>query len=185
MRGWTRSMTWTETGLPWQNPSPGITGPEEPFYYATTGPVDGTNLWNGVATESRFRVILAPWIDGTRLAERLNEHGLPGVTFSASAIPHPRTGRVWYGVRLNIGDPKRYLPSTTMVYILAEIRRQHPDRFRFARPRRGPYLFDLVWGTKDVRLALQRGDPATKIVAQWRPAIERFKKQRQPYLLYP
>jgi uncharacterized protein YbbC (DUF1343 family) len=185
MRGWMRAMTWAETGLPWQNPSPGITGPLEPFYYATTGPVDGTNLWNGVATESRFRVILATWIDGPRLAERLNRRGLPGVKFSPSAIPHPRTGRVWAGVRLNIDDPKRYLPSTTMVYVLAEIRALHPDRFKFAQPRRGPYLFDLVWGTKSVRLALQRGDTAAKIVARWQPALDRFKTRRQAYLLYP
>jgi uncharacterized protein YbbC (DUF1343 family) len=60
MTGWRRTMTWTETGLPWVNPSPGITSPDAPFYYAATGPIDGTNLWNGVATSSRFRVALAP-----------------------------------------------------------------------------------------------------------------------------
>ncbi|MDR7418293.1 MAG: DUF1343 domain-containing protein, partial [Armatimonadota bacterium] len=75
MRGWTRGMTWSDTRLPWQNPSPGITGPQEPFYYAATGPVDGTNLWNGVATDHRFRVVLAPWIDARALAGRLNARG--------------------------------------------------------------------------------------------------------------
>ncbi len=185
MRGWHRTMTWTDTGLPWRNPSPGITGPEEPFYYAATGPVDGTNLWNGVATESRFRAILAPWIDGPRLAERLNGHGLPGVRFTPSAIPHPRTGRVWHGVRLHVTDPARFAPSTTIVYILAEIRQLHGDRFAFTQPRRGPYVFDLVWGTKSLRLALQRGDPASRIVAGWQPGLERFRALRQRHLLYP
>jgi uncharacterized protein YbbC (DUF1343 family) len=184
MRGWRRAMTWADTGLPWRNPSPGITGPQEPFYYAATGPVDGTNLWNGVATESRFHVVLAPWIDGAALAARLNAAGLGGVRFSASALPHPRTGRVWYGVRLHVTDPAAFRPSTTMVYILAEIRRLHGDRLVFARPRRGPYVFDQVWGTKDVRLALLHGESGAAIVRRWQPALERFNTLRERFLLY-
>jgi uncharacterized protein YbbC (DUF1343 family) len=184
MNGWTREMTWADTGLPWQNPSPGITGPGEPFYYAATGPVDGTNLWNGVATDHRFRVVLAPWIDGPALAERLNAHGLTGVQFTASAIPHPRTGVVWYGVRLHVTDPRTFRPSTTMAHILAEVRRLHGDKLVFRRPRKGPYLFDQVWGTKSVRLALVRGDPPDRIVAQWQSSLERFRRLRDRYLLY-
>jgi uncharacterized protein YbbC (DUF1343 family) len=184
MRGWTRKMTWADTGLPWENPSPGITYPEAPFYYAATGPVEGTNVWNGVATESRFQVVLAEWIDGPALAERLNRYTLPGVQFTPSAIPYVHTGRVWQGVRFHITDPATFRPSTTIIYVLAEIRRLYPEQFAFRQPRRGPHLFDLVWGTKTVRLALSRGDPAPAIVAQWQPALERFQKLREPYLLY-
>ena len=184
MRGWTRSMAWADTGLRWENPSPGITSPDAAFTYAATGPVDGTNIWNGVATESRFQVVLAPWIDGPTLAERLNRYDLPGVRFTPSALPHPRTGQVWYGVRLHVTDPARFKPSTTVVYILAEIRHLYSNRLVFTRPRRGPYLFDMVWGTKALRLALARGDPAAAIVARWQPALQRFQKLREPYLLY-
>lgn len=184
MRGWTRNMLWADTGLRWENPSPGITSPDAAFTYAATGPVDGTNLWNGVATESRFQVVLAAWIDGPTLAERLNKHDLPGVRFTPSAIPYPHTGKVWYGVRLHVTDPARFRPSTTMVYILAEIRSLYGDQLVFKRPRRGPYLFDMVWGTKTLRLALTRGEPAAAIVARWQPALERFQKLREPYLLY-
>ncbi|MCL6553091.1 MAG: DUF1343 domain-containing protein [Firmicutes bacterium] len=184
MDGWTRTMRWVDTGLPWINPSPGITAPDAVFTYAATGPVDGTNLWNGVATESRFQVVLAPWLDGRQLAARLNRYGLPGVRFAASALPHPRTGRVWYGVRFHVTDPAVFRPSTTLVYVLVEIRRLHADRLRFTAPRQGPYLFDLVWGTKDVRLGLLRGDDAATIVARWQPALQRFLKLRQGFLLY-
>ncbi len=184
MHGWARRMRWTDTGLPWVNPSPGITGPEAVFHYAATGAVDGANVWNGVATDSRFQVVLTQWIDGPTLAEALNKHGLPGVTFTPSAIPHPRTGQVWTGVRLHITDPASFKPSTTIVYVLAEIRRLYGKQLVFTRPRRGPYLFDLVWGTKDLRLAIARGDPAADIVARWQPALQRFQKLREAYLLY-
>jgi len=184
MRGWERRMVWADTGLPWAAPSPGLVDPDIAPYYAATGPFDGTNVWNGVATTSRFRVALAPWIDGPRLAERLNRYHLPGVHFTPSAIPYPLNGKVYQGVRLNITDPRVFRPSTTSVYILAEIRRMHGDRLRFRLSRRAPPLFDLVWGTRQVRLALQRGEPAETIVRAWQPALARFLRLRREYLLY-
>jgi uncharacterized protein YbbC (DUF1343 family) len=185
MQGWKRAMRWADTGLPWVNPSPGITAPDAAFHYAATGPVDGTNLWNGVATESRFQVVLAKgWIDGQVLADALNAYNLPGVRFSASAIPHPRTYEVWRGVRFHVTDPATFKPSTTMIYVLAEIRRLYGAQLIFRKPGRGPYLFDLVWGTADVRLALSKGQSASAIVARWQPALERFKRLRQAHLLY-
>jgi uncharacterized protein YbbC (DUF1343 family) len=184
MQGWARRMRWADTGLPWVNPSPGITSPEAVFHYAATGPVEGTNIWNGVATDSRFQVLLAQWIDGPTLAEALNRYGLPGVTFTPSALPHPRTGQVWTGVRLNITDPTSFKPSTTAVHVLTEISRLYGKQLLFTPPRSGPYLFDLVWGTKDLRLAIARGDPPADIVARWQPALQRFQKLRETYLLY-
>jgi uncharacterized protein YbbC (DUF1343 family) len=185
MQGWKRSMRWADTGLPWVNPSPGITAPDAVFHYAATGPVDGTNLWNGVATDSRFQVVLAKgWIDGPTLADALNAHHLPGVRFSPSAIPHPKTYEIWRGVRFHVTDPATLRPSTTMIHVLAEIRRLYGAQLVFKKPRRGPHLFDLVWGTADVRLALAKGQPASAIVARWQPGLERFKRLRAAHLLY-
>lgn len=184
MQGWTRRMIWTETGLPWVNPSPGITNPEAVFHYAATGPVDGTNIWNAVATDSRFQAVLATWIDGPTLAGAMNQQKLPGVTFTPSAIPYPHTGEVWRGVRLHIIDPATFKPSTTIVTVLTEIHRLYAKRMVFTRPRRGPYLFDLVWGTKDLRVAIARGDRPADIVSRWRPALQRFQKLREASLLY-
>ena len=184
MQGWARTMLWADTGLPWANPSPGLIDADISPYYAATGPLDGTNLWNGTSTPSRFRVVLAPWLDGAALAERLNGHNLPGVRFTPSAIPLPGTLNVWYGVRLHVTDPTVFRPTTTTVYVLAEIRRLPGSKLAFRAPRRGYHLFDLVWGTKQVRLALQRGEPAAQIVAAWQPSLARFLKLRQSFLLY-
>jgi len=81
MRGWSRRMVWEETGLPWVRPSPNIATMLTPFYYAATGVLDGTNLSNGAGTPLPFQVVSSPWLDGDRLAARLNAAGLPGVTF--------------------------------------------------------------------------------------------------------
>jgi uncharacterized protein YbbC (DUF1343 family) len=54
----------------------------------------------------------------------------------------------------------------------------------FTQPRRGPYLFDLVWGTKDLRIAIARGDRPADIVARWQTGLQRFQKLREALLLY-
>jgi len=184
MDGWDRTMSWSDTQLDWINPSPGITSAEAPFFYATTGPLDGMNLWNGVGTSSRFRVVLATWLDGARLADRLTRRNLPGVRFTPSALPHPRSGRIFRGVRLHITDPQQYRPALTALVILAEIRALHGDRLTFTRSRSGRYLFDIIWGTKEIRLAVTRGDPPGRTVARWQPALQRFQQLRERYLLY-
>jgi uncharacterized protein YbbC (DUF1343 family) len=184
-QGWGRAMTWRDTGLVWTNPSPGLLTDDSPFYYAATGAIDGTNLWNGTGTDARYRVILATWIDGAALAERLNARRIPGVVFSASSVPHPTTGRIWRGVRLHLTDPGQFRPSTTTVYVLAEIRAMYGRKLIFRRARHGRPLFDRVWGTRDVRQAIQRGEPAERIVARWQPDLNRFQQARERYLIYP
>lgn len=185
MSGWERTMDWMDTRLAWIPPSPGLTSAAASFSYGATGALDGTNLWNGVRTSSRFQVVLAPWLDGHRLAERLNRRSLPGVVFSPSALPHPRTGRIWRGVRLHVTDPLAFRPAATTVFILTEIRDLHPGQLRIEGPhRRSRSAFDVVWGTKEVRLAIARGDPAEAIIARWQPALDRFTRLRAQYLLY-
>src|SRR3989442_1326676 len=181
----TRQMLSADTGLPWINPSPGLLTDDSPFYYATTGAIDGTNLWNGVSTDSRFQVILAPWIDGARLAERLNGYRLPGVTFSGSSVPLPFNKKIWSGVRLQVTDRSTYRPLTTAVYVLVEIHKMYGGQLIFRLPLHGPPLFDQVWGTRQVRLGILRGDDAATIVARWQPGLQKFLALRQQYLLYP
>jgi uncharacterized protein YbbC (DUF1343 family) len=44
--------------------------------------------------------------------------------------------------------------------------------------------FDKVLGTSSVREALERGEPAAKIVEGFKPGLEEFAKLRMPFLLY-
>jgi uncharacterized protein YbbC (DUF1343 family) len=182
MHGWTRRMVWEQTGLPWVRPSPNIPTMQTPLYYSATGVLDGTNLANGVGTTSAFEVVGSPWLDGSRLARRLNTLGLPGVSFEPYGYPFG--GAAPTGVRLVVSDPLRFRPATTAVYLLTEIRRQHPRQFQFVS-RSGMQTFDLVWGTDEVRKDIMRGAPASAIVARWEPDLRRFQTLRNAFLLYP
>lgn len=181
MRGWTRRMIWEDTGLPWTRPSPNIATMQTPFYFSATGVLDGTNLSNGVGTQSPFEVVGSPWLDGIRLAKRLNTLGLPGVSFEPVAYPYG--GVAPTGIRLVISDPLRFRPATTAVHMLVEIRRQHPRQFQFVGPS-GRQTFDLVWGTSKIRKDIERGAPAPAIVARWEAELQRFQLLRNAFLLY-
>lgn len=182
MRGWTRRMVWEGTGLPWVRPSPNIPTMMTPFYFATTGLLDGTNLSAGVGTAHPFEFVASPWLDGERLAARLTAAALPGVAFEPSEFV--RGGTLHRGVRLVVTDPLRYRPATTAVHILAEVRRLPGSRLEFI-PRAGRQIFDLGWGTDTVREAIQRGAPASAIVARWEPDLRQFQALRSAYLMYP
>lgn len=182
MRGWSRGMIWEDTGLPWVRPSPNIATALTPFYYAATGVVDGTNLASGAGGAQPFEVVVSPWLDGRRLAARLNGFRLPGVVFEPYATI--RANGLVSGVRLQITDPRRFRPATTAIYILTAVRDLHPRRLQFV-PRNGRHMFDLVWGTDRIRKDIERGAPAGAIVARWEPDLRRFLAMRAAYLLYP
>ena len=105
--------------------------------------------------------------------------------FTPSALPHPRTGRIWRGVRLHVTDPVAFRPAATTVHVLAETRDLYGSWLRFRVPRRGSARFDVVWGTSQLRLAIRRGVQAERIVARWEVDLRRFERLRRPFLLYP
>ncbi|MDQ7820869.1 MAG: DUF1343 domain-containing protein [Armatimonadota bacterium] len=183
MAGWRPGMRWEDTGLAWVRPSPMITSPAAARLHAATGMLEGTSLLVGAGAAVPFETVTAPGVNPERLAGRLNASGLPGVRF----VPH-RAGsgrRRSAGVRLVVTDPRRFLPATTAVYILAAIRDTHPAALRFDRPTSGRYRFDLVWGTDVVRTGLLRGRSAASLAAAWQEDLRRFAHVRGRYLLYP
>ena len=73
--GWTRSMYFDETGLPWVIPSPNLPTLDSAIVYPGAVLVEGTMLSEGRGTTRPFEIIGAPWIDGERLAAAMNERG--------------------------------------------------------------------------------------------------------------
>jgi len=48
-----------------------------------------------------------------------------------------------------------------------------------------PDFMDKLAGTDKLRVQIERGDSEQQIRDSWQGALQRFKQQRQPYLLYP
>lgn len=136
MKGWKREMSFQDTGLKWVPTSPNIPESNTPFYYPLSGLLGELQLVNiGVGYTLPFKVIGAPWIDGTLLANRLNSQKLPGIHFSSFSY-RPFFGRYakedCEGVLMVVTNPKIYLPVTTQFVIIGVLKSLYPSFFQKA-----------------------------------------------------
>jgi uncharacterized protein YbbC (DUF1343 family) len=185
MTGWTRAMTWGETGRKWVPPSPNLHSAEAALVYPGTCLLEATNLSEGRGTETPFLLFGAPWLDAEALAASLSAPGLalePArfTPVASAAAPRPQhEGVPCAGVRVRVTDSRSVRPYAFGLQLLSALSRQ-PE---FAWVREGEWL-DTLLGTGRVRAALEREDPVADILAADAPALEGFARERRDVLLY-
>lgn len=192
MRGWRRSMSWEDTGLPWVAPSPNMPTPDTARVYPGGCLIEGTNLSEGRGTTRPFEWVGAPYLDAHRYARALAGLELPGVHFRpARFVPtfHKWAGRACGGVQLHVTDRDRFKPFLTGLALIAAARRTAPRGFGWRRP---PYEFehtrlpiDILCGTDAIRQAIDRGHPLPTIERRWADDLRTWKLRRTPFLAYP
>ncbi len=182
MENWTRGEWFDETALPWVLPSPNLPTPDSATVYPGQVLLEGTNLSEGRGTTKPFELFGAPWIDGFTLARKLNALNLPGVKFREAWFTptfSKFSGQQCGGCQLHVTDRDAYQPVATTLAILSVVRQAYGGKLELHAG-----YFDNVMGTSSVREALERGEPATQIVAGFAPGLAAFAKLREPYLLY-
>ncbi|MBX3746253.1 MAG: DUF1343 domain-containing protein [Verrucomicrobiae bacterium] len=190
MRGWSRSMTWPQTGLRWIASSPNVPAGDTPLYLVATGmlgEIGGLNL--GTGTADSFKLIGAAWLDPQRFASHLNAYRLPGVVFDPIEMDFnrdPRDGRELRGVRVRFTEPATAPLMAINFHALEAVRiTANRDLFQLALKRGKSWdMFDKVSGSDRLRRDLQAGRSARDIVASWRAHEDSFRQLRAPYLLY-
>lgn len=191
--GWTRAMTWDQTGLAWTPPSPAIPHLSTVRHYPGACLLEGTNLSEGCGTALPFEVAGAPWIDGHYLARRLNQNGWPGVRFRPHAFrpaANNCAGQECYGVQAHIRDHLAFRPIETWLGVIREIRMLNPDHFAW-RPPNAPgtiasrfHHFDHLVGNHQVRERIDAGASLPRLIDGWDEDVRAFSELRRPYLLY-
>jgi uncharacterized protein YbbC (DUF1343 family) len=191
MRGWRRSMWWSDTGLPWVIPSPNMPTVSTATVYPGMCLVEGTNLSEGRGTTHPFELFGAPWLDPFELAARLNAIGLPGVRFR----PHfflptfqKHAGRVCGGAELHVTNRGELEPYRTGLWIVKVTRDMNPEKFDW---RRETYEFvsdrlaiDLLAGSSRYRELVESGGNIDEWGADWEAPLRDFAKDREEFLLY-
>jgi uncharacterized protein YbbC (DUF1343 family) len=179
---WRRSQWFTDTGLPWRNPSPNLRSPAALNHYPGTVYFEGTNLTEGRGTDRPFEQIGAPWLDANAIVKMMNERRLPGIRFEAitmtiepNAAKFP--GQTIPGVRLVVTDREGYRPVSTSLLLIDEIRRQHLKDFQWGKS------IDRLTGSNKARLAIDGGTLST-LLEGWEREAEAFRQRRRPFLLY-
>jgi uncharacterized protein YbbC (DUF1343 family) len=185
MRGWRRTMTWSDTGRPWIPPSPNLRTPEAAIAYPGTALVEGTSASEGRGTDAPFLLVGAPWLKPELLVPVVKVPGftVEPTTFTPAAspsAPSPKhVGKASPGLRIKVTDAAGAKPYTLGVTLLHAMRTQ--PGFEWLRD--GEAIDRLV-GTKKLRAALERGDTVEAIVAADADAIAAYRKDRLKALLY-
>ena len=185
MRGWRRSMTFGDTGLPWIAPSPNMPSVESALHYPGLCLFEGTNLSVGRGTARPFQQVGAPWLDGEALAERLGTHALRGVRVEAATfVPDAPgdgkfDGETISGVRLTVVDADAYDPTAAAVATLVEARRLASERWKWRTEH-----FDRLAGTDRLREGIESGLAPDELRARWKAEREAFEERRRRYLIY-
>jgi len=179
MRGWTRSLTWADTGLRWIPTSPNIPRGSSPFYYVATGMVgELSGPETGIGGYAPFAMISAKWLNSERFTSYLQSLDMPGVVFQEFQRG-PQQGSL-----LRI-DPKAPADLTALgVYMLAELNRSSGSAL-FRRTSRSKLdLFFKVYGSSSIRSQIERGVSPKSIVAGWKQNVANFRQARAAFLLY-
>jgi uncharacterized protein YbbC (DUF1343 family) len=187
LRGWSRSMVWRDTGLPWVPTSPNIPRADSPLYLGATGllgEIGGTSgLTIGGLIQRPFECLAASWLNADALSQALAGR-LPGVSFPPLRLSV--SGRKYHGVEIKFTDPA-HAPLVAINYHLLDAIRQTTGRNVLAeavQSGKSLAMFDRVNGTDKIREAIQAGRSAAQIVRSWKAGEDAFRTQRQPYLLY-
>ncbi len=184
MDGWTRSMTYDDTALPWVPPSPNMPSLESALAYPGTCLFEGTPLSVGRGTDQAFQWVGAPWLDAAALAEALNGYGIEGVTFEATTFTPSSPGDGKFaetevsGVLLVPGDTGYDAPRAA-VAMLVETFRMSGDRWSWRESH-----FDRLAGTDDLREGIESGRTFEELTASWDGGLAAFEAKRAPYLIY-
>jgi uncharacterized protein YbbC (DUF1343 family)/CubicO group peptidase (beta-lactamase class C family) len=176
---WRRDLFLDQTGLPWTNPSPNMRNLTEAILYPGVGLLESA-LSVGRGTDTPFEVIGAPYIDDLKLAEDLNDAGLPGVRFvpirfTPKASTHK--DKLCGGVSILLTDRDRCNVVDVGLLIAQTLYRSYPQDFKPEK------LAHLLLHPPTLE-AIKEGKPLREIRAAWQPQLEDFQKRRAQYLIY-
>jgi uncharacterized protein YbbC (DUF1343 family) len=184
MKGYSRSMWYSETGIPWINPSPNIRDEETALLYPGTVFFEATNLSEGRGTDAPLKQVGAPWMtDASAIAQELNAMNLPGVRFEAREVAVTKGDK--HGektipvVRLRVTDRNAIEPVAAATWLMRVIYRRHPNAFAWQRGTGAERLS----GTAEFRRAIEGGN-VPQLLARWSRESAQFEQARRPYLLY-
>jgi uncharacterized protein YbbC (DUF1343 family) len=191
LQNYKRDQWYDHTGLPWIKPSPNMLNLKTAILYPATCLLEGTNYSEARGTKEPFEVLGAPWVDGKKLAEKLNSYNLKGIHFKPKSFvpdsivdgikiyPPKFLGEKVEGVEIIITDRDSLESAKAGVYILHALLELYPDKFEWRNAR-----MDGLLATTQVREQLQAGIFPEQIIAEWSDAEKKFRTKREKYLLY-
>lgn len=190
MEGWHRDMLWEDTGLCWVLTSPHVPQPISAVFYPASGIVGELDYINiGVGYNLPFQLFTASWIDGAKLADRLNALHLPGFIFRPIHT-HPYyglgAGKNLQGVQPYITDYDACELTMLQFYVMQELAAMYPTHKPFVGATANRLgMFDKVCGSKSIRRDFTAsGYKVSSIYEKWMAPARAFREKSKKYHLY-
>jgi len=181
MKDWHREDPFQTTGLTWIPPSPNLRSLNAALLYPGIEILQAAGVSVGRGTDTPFELFGAPWINGPQLAAELNHRFVPGVRFVPTLFTPDSglyQGELCHGISLVITDRASLEPMLMGLEIASALHKLYPDHFSYDK------MIELV-GNADTIAELKSGESPMRIVWDWQPALEKFRKMRAKYLIYP
>ena len=181
MQGYRRSMWYSETGVPWVNPSPNIRDEEAALLYPGTVFFESTNMSEGRGTDAPLKQVGAEWLtDAPAIARELNGMRLKGVRFEAREVSvtagEKSGGKTIPVIRLHVTDRGATDPIGAATWTMRVIRRRHASEWKWSD-------IERLAGTADLRRVVERGG-VSALLDKWRRESRRFQAETKKYWLY-
>lgn len=190
--GLRREHAWSDTGLPFINPSPNMPTTDTALVYPGMCLLEGTNISEGRGTCRPFEQFGAPWMQVDAMQAELERSNLPGVAFRPIGFTptfDKYQGTSCNGLFIHVTDPATFLPLRTGVAIVRAAQLTGGGEFAW---RADAYefvedipAFDLLCGTDGVRQGIEAGAPMDSLFQGFDADLERFARERSQDLLYP
>ncbi len=150
-------------------PSPNLPNQQAIKLYPSICLFEGTVISLGRGTPSPFQVIGNPELKNM-------EYQFTPVTIKGVAVNPPQENKLCYGIDLRnvIVEPKIDLKYLFLMY------NAYPNKEKFFLP-----YFDILAGTPILRQQIKDGVTEDQIRESWKSDLEKYKKMRKKYLLYP
>lgn len=180
MKNWHRNYFLDSTGVRWIPPSPALRTTKGAILYPGLEILVNSGISVGRGTETPFEEFGAPWMDGKRVADSLNELHLPGLRFSGySFIPVTGTyvGQRCGGVSVRITDRAAVRSMRLGIELAVMLHKMYPKDFSVEKMQR-------LTGNAETLRMIEAGTPASEIVASWQKDLEAFDLVRRKYFLY-
>lgn len=189
MQGWTRSMLYADTQLPWVLPSPHIPWAETALLYPATGIMgELAYISIGVGYTLPFGTAAAPWIDRAKLCARLRGLNIPGVEFRPivyTPFYAQMKGESLSGVQIFVTDFEAAPLTLVQFYIMQTLAELYPDHLPFASSSAASLkMFDKVCGSRRLRTQFAKRFKVADILPEWTSETAKFKKKSSRYYLY-
>ena len=154
-------------------PSPNLPDMKSVYLYPSTCYFEATPMSLGRGTDMPFCVFGHPQLKGKYDFQFTPES-------RTGAKKPPLMGRRCYGRDLRgISDEEIIAEGVNLEYIIEAYKAMGMGDKFFTR------FFENLIGSGKIRGMIERGASAEEIKASWLHDVERFKKQREPYLIYP